>query len=234
MKGRLGVFTSSFVLMRRDPMLVLLLIAPFMAGAVLGVGLPHLAPVLLDAFAFDLTPWYPVFDILMLMLAPLMAGMLTGFLMLDERDEGVGHYFSVTPSGGVWYLISRLTFPILWSLMVTPVIATLFSLSGIALWRVLCIAIIGGIAASAQALLLLAFAKNKVEGFAVSKLMGILLLPVFVPLFVHALWGYSFGVFPAFWMGAMLYGPFYLLIPGLLVGLVWLLLLYKRMQKRQG
>lgn len=234
MKSRISIFTSSLVLMRRDPMLILLMVAPFFAGGVIGIGLPYLAPVLMDAFAFDLTPWYPVFDMLMLMLAPLMAGMLTGFLMLDERDEGVGYYILVTPADGIWYLFSRLGFPIAWSLMITPLLSSLFSLSGIALWRVACMAAIGGMAGSAQALLLLAFAKNKVEGLAISKIMGILLLPVFVPLFVTAPWGYGFGVFPAFWMGAMFDGPPYLLFPGLVVGFIWLFILYRRFENRQG
>lgn len=176
--------------------------APWLAGAALGLGLPLLAPVVLSAFAYDITPLYALADMLMLMLTPMMAGMLAGFLMLDERDERVGEYYGVTPIGGAGYLFSRLALPVLWSVAV--------------------------------ALLLLAFAGNKVEGLAVSKMMGLILLPVVVPFLTSSPWGMAAGLFPAYWMGAIFTGPLCLFLPGLAVSAVWLYVLYRRTVARQG
>lgn len=228
MKGFLKLMSCGFTLVRRDPMLLLLLFAPWLAGAALGLGLPALRPLLLSALGFDLTPWYPLADMMTLMLTPMMAGMLSGFLMLDERDEGVGAYYAVTPIGGVGYLVSRLAMPVLWSMVVAPLLMAAFSLTHPALPRTLSVALVGGLAASSTALLLTAFAGNKVEGLAVSKMLGLLLLPVAVPFLTDSPWGMAAGVFPAYWMGAAFTGPWYLLLPGLGVGFLWLWALYRR------
>ena len=58
------MFFGSFTLIRRDPMLVLLILAPFIAGGVFRIGLPLLQPVLMNEFALNLTPWYPLADML--------------------------------------------------------------------------------------------------------------------------------------------------------------------------
>jgi fluoroquinolone transport system permease protein len=225
---------GGFSLTRRDPMLLLLLFAPWLAGAALGLGLPALAPLLLSSLAFDLAPWYPLADMMMLMLTPMMAGMLSGFLMLDERDEGVGAYYAVTPIGGAGYLVSRLALPVLWSVAIAPLLMATFSLSQPALPRVLAAALVGGLAASSLALLLTAFAGNKVEGLAVGKMMGLIMMPSILPYFTASPWAMLAGIFPAYWMGAVLTGPWYLLLPGVGVGLLWLWVLYRRTVGRQG
>lgn len=233
MKNMLKLMAGGFTLIRRDTMMVLLLLGPWLAGAALGIGLPILAPWLLSALNFDITPWYPLADAMLLLLTPMMAGMLAGFLMLDERDEGVGAYYPVTPIGYAGYLVSRLSLPVLWSILVAPLLMALFSLSHPAIPRVLGIAVIGGLSASASALLLVTFAKNKVEGLAVSKLMGIMMLPVLVPFFTGSPWGMAAGVFPAYWMGLLVNGDLIWLLPGILVSGIWLWLLYARMSRRQ-
>jgi fluoroquinolone transport system permease protein len=233
MKNLAKLITSGFTLIRRDPMLLLLLFAPWLSGAALGLGLPLLAPLVSSAFHYDITRWYKLADMLNLMLTPMMAGMLSGFLMLDERDEGVGVYYSVTPIGGAGYLVSRLALPVLWSIVVAPLLMAIFSLSHPSLLRIVAVAAIGGLAAAAQALLLIAFAGNKVEGLAVSKMMGLILLPVVIPFFTKSPWTTFAGVFPAYWMGAMLDGPYYLILPGFGVSFLWLWILYKRTRKKQ-
>ena len=232
MKNRFVVFFGSFTLIRRDPMLVLLLLAPFLAGTAFFFGLPLLASWLLIAFGFDLAPWYALADMLLLILTPMMAGVLCGFLMLDERDEGVGIYYSVTPLGGAGYLFSRLILPILWSVVTAPVLMLLFSLSHPDLLRVLSIAVTGSFFGATCTLILLAFAGNKVEGLAVSKLLGLTMLPMLVPFLTDSPWGALAGVFPAYWMGALLKGPLYAFPAGLAVSVIWLIVLYKRMRKR--
>jgi len=234
MKNGFAVFFGSFTLIRRDPMLLLLLFAPFFAGAALYFGLPLLAGLLLSAFRFDLTPWYALTDMMFLMMTPMMAGMLCGFLMLDERDEGVGVYYAVTPLGGAGYLFSRLVLPVLWSIALAPVLMLLFSLSHPELLRVLAIAVTGGLFGASCAMLLLAFARNKVEGLAVSKIMGLLMLPVILPFITDSPWGLLAGLFPAYRMGALMKGPLYLFPAGLLVSAAWLIYLYRQTGKRNG
>lgn len=231
MKNRLSAFTGSVRLIRRDPMLVLMLFAPFLAGAAFCFGLPLLRPVLISAFAFDLAPWYALADAMLLMLTPLLAGTLCGFLMLDERDDGVGAYYTVTPLGRGGYLVSRLVFPVLWSVGIAPVLMALFSLSHPELIRVLAVAVVGGFFGAFYALMLLAFAGNKVEGLAVSKMMGLTMLPMLLPFFTHSPWTAFAGIFPAFWMGALMQDTLWLLPPALIVCGIWLVIFYRRIRR---
>jgi fluoroquinolone transport system permease protein len=233
MTGMLKLTAGGFRLIRRDAMLGLLLAAPWLAGAALGLGLPLLAPILLTTLKFDLTAWYPLADMLMLSLTPMMVGTLAAFLMLDERDEGVGSYYDVTPIGGAGYLFSRLALPVLWSVLVAPLLMAAFSLSHPSLARVLAVALVGGLSASSSALLLLALSGNKVEGLAVSKMMGVLVLPIVLPFITGSPWAMLAGVFPAYWMGALLQGPLWMLIPGVAVSIVWLWVTYRRTVNRR-
>lgn len=229
----INVLISSIKLTRRDPMLMLLLLAPWLAGAALRIGLPLLQPVLLGALSFDLSPLYPLSDMLVLTLAPLMAGILCGFLMLDERDEGVAAYYSVTPLGSKGYLMMRLLLPVLWSVVIAPPLSALLSFTHPDLPRVLSVALCGGLFGASLALLLLAFAGNKVEGLAVSKIMGLLMLPMIIPFITDSPWGYLAGAFPAFWMGALFMQPLYMLPAALIVCFAWLLFLYRRTLRKQ-
>jgi fluoroquinolone transport system permease protein len=232
MKNLWKMVAGSITLMRRDPMIVMLLFIPWLAGAVLGLGIPALKPLVQSAFDVDITPYYPLVDMLLLMLTPMIAGMLPGFLMLDERDEGVGIYYTVTPLGGAGYYASRLGLPVAYSIVVAPLLMALFSLSSPALWRVLSIALVGGVFASANALLLMAFAGNKVEGLAVAKMVNIVMLPIFIPFFTDSPWGMIGGFFPAYWMGALMTGSVLIIVPGLAISSVWLWVLYRRTVRR--
>lgn len=231
MTSTLKTFIGSFTLIRRDPMLILLTLAPFLAGTVFCFGLPLLQPVLMNAFAFDLTPWYSLADMLLLTLTPMLAGMLCGFLMLDERDQGVGEYYNVTPLGGVGYIASRLALPVLWSIVIAPVLMLLFSLTHPDMLRVLCIAVTGGVFGAVNTLMLLSFAGNKVEGLAVSKMLGLTMMPMIVPIITSSPWGLVAGVFPAYWLGALLQGSLWLFPAALAVCVIWIVVFYRRMRK---
>jgi fluoroquinolone transport system permease protein len=231
MTNILKTFFGSFTLIRRDPLLIILVLGPFLYGPVFRFCLPMLQPVLMNAFSFDLTPWYLLADMLLLTLTPMLAGMLCGFLMLDERDEGLGEYYSVTPLGGAGYIASRLALPVLWSIVIAPVLMMLFSLTHPEMLRVLCIAVTGGLFGAVNTLMLLSFANNKVEGLAVSKIMGLTMLPMIVPIITNSPWGLIAGVFPAYWLGALLQGPLWLFPVALAVSIVWMVLFYKRIIK---
>jgi len=231
MRNHLSVLTGSAKLIRRDPMLMLMLFAPFLAGTVFYFGLPMLRPVLLSAFAFDIAPWYVLADMMLLTLTPLLAGTLCGFLMLDERDDGIGSYYTVTPIGRGGYLVSRLVFPILWSVIIAPVLMALFSLSHPEYIRVFAVALIGGLFGAFYALMLLAFAGNKVEGLAVSKMMGLTMLPMLLPFFIRSPWTAFAGIFPAYWMGVLMQNTLWLFPPALAVCSIWLIIFYRRIQR---
>lgn len=55
------------------------------------------------------------------------------------------------------------------------------------------------------ALLLAAFATNKVQGFALTKALGVLLVPPVLAYFVPAPWQWLFGLDPLYWPAKLLW-----------------------------
>lgn len=209
----------------RDGMLLLLLPAPFFAGWLLHLLLP-LAAELLDAWlGFSLPPWYPLCDAFLMAIAPSMVAMISAFLMLDERDEGVGSYFSVTPAGGNAYLLARLGWPMLWAFASTILVQKLFGLSLHSLSVIVSAALISALQGVVMAMLLVSLASNKVEGMALAKLVGVFLLGLPIPWLLGAPIKFLFAPIPSVWIGELLRGAFrtQLLVRGVLTSLAWIL-----------
>lgn len=217
-----------------DGMLLLLLPAPFFAGLLLRLLLPFLAKLLDDWFGFALPPWYPLTDAFLMAIAPSMVAMVCAFLMLDERDEGVGSYFSVTPAGGRAYLLARLGWPLLWAFGCTLLVQALFGLSGASAEVAVSVALISALQGVVMAMLLVSLASNKVEGLALAKLTGAFLLGLPVPWLLSAPLKYLFALIPSVWMGELLRGSFRpdLLAGGVLTSLIWILALMRIFLRR--
>lgn len=209
----------------RDGMLLLLLPAPFFAGWLLHLLLP-LAAEYLDAWlGFSLPSWYPLCDAFLMAIAPSMVAMISAFLMLDERDEGVGGYFSITPAGGNAYLLARLGWPMLWAFVSTLLVQALFGLSAPGPGVVISAALISSLQGVVMAMLLVSLAGNKVEGMALAKLVGVFLLGLPIPWLLGAPVKYLFAPLPSVWVGELLRGSWQPqpLVWGVLASLAWIL-----------
>ena len=82
----------------RDSILILVSIAPMLILLLLRFGLPLTSVLLLEKLSFDLSEYYPLIVSFMILLVPMMYGMITGFMILDERDENLLTYLSSRPS----------------------------------------------------------------------------------------------------------------------------------------
>ncbi|MGI6706257.1 MAG: hypothetical protein ACOX6S_08380 [Clostridia bacterium] len=188
-----------------------------------------------------------------------LAAMAT-FLLLDHKDEHTLNAIAVTPMGTPGYLKFKMAYIYLLSVMGIIVILTgtklfagdKYSVMGISLFDnigpapIVSFALVNGLFTPALSLLQGAFAKNKVEGFAMIKGTGILAL---VPalLVLETFQGklrYLLGIFPNFWaikgmllklmpvaMDSDLSFPVYLLI-GAVYNLVLLFVAYRFFLKK--
>lgn len=164
----------------RDPLLRWLTIIPLglalAARGLLPAALARSAPLL----PFDPLPHYgPVMGFALLMLTPVLAGGVAGFLLLDLRDDGVLAALRVTPPTLRGYLAYRLAAPMLLSLALTLAAFVISGLpSGGPLALLLC-ALAAAPIAPLFALFLGALAANKVQGFALLKAASVLFaLPI--------------------------------------------------------
>lgn len=213
MSGMLKMLALDARQIVRDPLVAIFPFIPFLAAAAIGVAFP-LAAVQLSARAgIDIGPFRPIAAAVVLLLAPSMLGTAVGFIMLEERDEGIGAYRAATPGGRAGYLAFRLGPPtvLAWIAGVAAVRLSGFSgefagLGGLpALAALAAAAVPAALGLPFYALCLAAVPANKIEGLAFAKAMGIL---DFAPLAVAAPASFRTAgmALPPFWVAEAVAG----------------------------
>ena len=184
---------------RRDSLLAWIPAIPLIMALVLRLGVPDVTAVLQREWAFDLTPYYPLLLSSFVLLTPLMAGMVVGFLLLDERDEGILVALRMTPLAPAAYLLYRLGLPLLLGTIATVLGYPLIGLLPLPFFDLIAIAFLGAFTGPLMALFLATFADNKVAGFALFKLTnGLMMIPI-VAFFIGLPWELLIGVLPSYW-----------------------------------
>jgi fluoroquinolone transport system permease protein len=183
-----------------------------------------------------LTPYYPLFDVFLGSVAPIMLCFATTMILLEEVDDKVSRTYSVSPLGKKGYLFVRLVIPTIISFLANILVMVLFSISGWSFGKLLVIAGLGSIQALIISMMIIVFSKNKLEGMAVTKMTALTLLGIPAPYFLTGALGYLPGFLPSFWIGKVTQttSAFPVLI-ALAVSALWIVFLYKRfMQKLAG
>jgi fluoroquinolone transport system permease protein len=184
---------------RRDPLMAWALGMPFSVALVFRWGIPPLADWLARSYGFDLTPYYPLLVSGYFLVAPAFIGFVVGFLLLDERDDGVLDAMRVTPVPIRSLLAYRIGVPLVAGLVVTLAGYGLVGLVTLPPLALLTATLLAAFSAPIQALFLVAFAENKVSGFAMMKLFSAVTdLPI-VAWFVAMPWQLAAGVIPSYW-----------------------------------
>jgi fluoroquinolone transport system permease protein len=183
----------------RDPLLRWLVVYPVLLALLLRWGVPALAGRLEARYDFDLSGYYVLLMSFLVELLPILTGMVIGFLLLDGRDDRTLTALQVTPLTLNGYLAYRLMMPMLVSVVMTLVVFPLAGLVRVSLGPLVLMALGSAPLAPLFALLLGAFAGNKVEGFALSKASGVLFIPSVLAYFVDPPWQWAFGLIPTYW-----------------------------------
>tara|TARA_R100000365_G_C2742334_1_gene71006 strand:+ start:1678 stop:2394 length:717 start_codon:yes stop_codon:yes gene_type:complete len=130
-----------------------------------------------------------------------MLGWVTGFMLLEDRDEAVLMALETTPVGRNGFIAYRLVVTIVLTLIVSAGIG-FFVLPDLPWTTAFLMAIITAGHAVLTALFLLAFSANRVEGLALTKLINLALLAPLAALIAPP-WRYLAAIMPAFWVGEM-------------------------------
>ena len=183
----------------RDPMLRWLFALPLLAALLVRWGVPAVAGRLQEQFGFDLEPYYALIASFIALVAPMLAGVVIGFLLLDQRDDGTLAALQVTPLSLNGFLVYRLTVPLVLSVALTMFVVPLTGLVELHPLALLLVAVVASPAAPLYALFLASFANNKVQGFALMKAAGILNWPPVIAYFLPIVWQWVMGIVPAYW-----------------------------------
>jgi fluoroquinolone transport system permease protein len=158
--------------------------------------------MLAEDYQFDLTPYYPLILVgFLLLTSAIVVGGVIALVVLEERDAQTLIAVRITPASLSRYIGYRAVIAI--ALTTVYVIGTITA-SGLLPWRLvpalIPIGVLTGLSALVIALAILAVAKNKVEGIAALRALGIVVagLPL-LPAFIDSDWQLAFGLLPTYW-----------------------------------
>lgn len=219
----------------RDSMLAVVCLAPILTAVVFRFGVPYLEGILCGYFqkTVILANYYLLFDLFLCLITPYMFCFASAMVMLTEYDENMTGYLAVTPVGKSGYILSRLLFPAVISILASLLLLRWFSLTAWTFGLALVTACLTGILSIVISLLIFSFSHNRVEGMAVAKLSGLMMAGLPIPFLVRSEVQYLFAPLPSFWTAKMcLENNGLLLAPALLSSLLWIGLLYRRFKQK--
>jgi fluoroquinolone transport system permease protein len=167
--------------------------------------------------------------------APGIVGMVAGFLLLDERDDGVLTAIAVAPVSRLTFIAYRVSAPLIVGAIITVAAYPIMNLAPLPLRDLVAIALVASLLGPATALFLAAFAANKVTGFAMVKILNTINIAPVAAWFIDPPWQWLAGIVPAYWPMKMLWqaaaGESYLVYAaaGIIAGATWIVLLAKKL-----
>ena len=183
----------------RDPFLRWMILYPVLVALLVRWGVPALNARLLVVYQFDLSQYYLLIMSFVVLMTPALTGMVIGFLFLDEKDARTLTALQVTPLTLRGYLVYRISVPILLSFLVSFVTVLVAGLTPVEPLALLLSSASAAFLTPFYAFFLAAFASNKVQGFALIKGLGVLLLPPLAAYFVDTPLQWLFGIVPLYW-----------------------------------
>ena len=183
----------------RDPMYAFFSVYPFIFG---GLGF-FLVKYIEDNS--ENPAWANMVAMLLVLMTSYVFGAVTGFTLLDDKDDKVLMSLKITPISTKMYVFVKVLIGYIFGFIATLIII-LFTglLSGVAWWMVLLISFIASLQAPFLALVVNSFAANKVEGFVVMKATGMTLILPAVAFFLTDWKEFFLIIAPGFWPARMI------------------------------
>ncbi len=169
MKKILSSTIQIFKQIKSDPMMFAACFSPFIMGTLIKFGIPFLERIT----KFSLQAYYPIFDLLLSIMAPVLLCFAFAMITLEEIDDKVSRYFSITPLGKSGYLFTRLGVPSIISAVIAFIVLLFFSLEKLSVGMTVCLALLGSVQAIIVSLMIITLSSNKLEGMAVTKLAAL-------------------------------------------------------------
>jgi fluoroquinolone transport system permease protein len=181
----------------RDSFLLFMVGYPWLLALLLRELLPWLSRLLADRVR--LADYYPVAACLVALLVPNAMGIVLGFQLVEEKDEGSLVAVAVTPLSLDWYFGYRTAVYTLVSLPLVVILHELLGVVELPPGQLVAIAVATAPTVPLMALIVAAFAGNQVEAFAVAKGSGFLFTGPLASFFIPRPWDLLVGILPTYW-----------------------------------
>ena len=179
----------------RDPMYLFFSVYPFIFGAA--------GYFIVDAIADPI--WGSMVSMILIIMTSYVYGAVTGFTLLDDKDDKVLISLKITPISTKMYVFVKLMIGYVFGFIATLIVvfATGF-LSDSAIWMIILISAVASLQAPFLALVVNSFADNKVEGFVVMKGTGMTLILPAVAFWLTDWKEFFLVIAPGFWPARMI------------------------------
>jgi len=179
----------------RDKINVFFMFFPVILGGVLY----FIIPIIEDS----VPPGSPVPKIIitiMILMIGYIFGAITAFTLLDDKDDFVLMSLKITPISVRFYIILKLIISYIFGVFATIIIIYITNfLPNISFIKVMLISLLSALSGPLVTLIVCSLARNKVEGFVIMKLTGVILILPILVFFVFD-WKEIFLLFsPEFW-----------------------------------
>jgi hypothetical protein len=220
----------------RDPIMAVLFFAPLLLIIVFKLIVLLLIPFLLSRTGFDISPWFLYVFAFVIMMCGALLGIVTGFMMIDERDGNISELMSVTPLGRGGYLFNRLLFAAVSTFIYGVLSYFVMNVVNLPIITLLFVSLLSSFYSVIIGLLIFSFADDKVKGLTFAKAINALSLFAFTDLLSLRWLTVMSWFFPPYWITAVIRHPDSLLIYvwALLVNIGWLWLLIRHYWKKES
>jgi fluoroquinolone transport system permease protein len=220
----------------RDPIMAILIVAPLLLIIAFKLMVLYLVPFIPTLIEFDVLPYFDYVLVFVVMMCGAMLGIVTGFMMIDDRDGKIAELMSVTPLGRSGYLINRLLFAAVLSVFYSILGYYVLNVIELPFVTILFVSLLSSIYSIIIGLLIFTFADDKVKGLTFAKAINSLSLFAFTDLLALKWLTVLSWFFPPYWISLVVQSPHTLLNYGLalLVNFGWLFLLISHYWKKES
>jgi len=208
----------------RDSVMLALMMAPLLVIIVFKLMLVFLVPVVETKTTLDISLWIPWIVAFVLLLNSGMLGVVTGFMMLDDKDGNIAELMSVTPLGRSGYLLNRLSLVSAMSVFYTVLAYFALGIVRLPPGTVFLLAVLLAVYSATIGLVLFSGAENKVKGLTFSKALNVFILFAFADLFPLKWFTVAAWFFPPYWISRLIREELslYVAVITVIVHLAWL------------
>lgn len=186
------VFVHELKNMIRDKMYAFFLVYPIIISVVSYFLIPYLKD--LNPLASDIT------FLALLLMNSFIFGVVTSFTLLDDQDDNVLLSLKITPISVRLYVLFKLLMSYVFGIISTLLILiSVDYFTQTRLLDIIFILILAPIQGPILAMLIASISRNKVEGFVIMKLSGLILMVPIAALFLTDWKELLISIFPGFW-----------------------------------
>lgn len=206
----------------RDPVLYVMFFVPFIFIALLRFGLPPLIEVLPMLASYKMVILASI-----CLVTAMFPAFIFSFILLDEKDLEVLAVIRVLPISSSMFILYRLVFISLFSLLFNLLILILSNQTEWPIVKMFLVSIPVALVSPVSCLTITTFANNKIVGATWMKGLNFLfMIPVLTYIFEGS-WEYILGILPYYWI-FKIYDPGFQMLPftvNYAVGLFYLFIL---------